>query len=227
MTAELHDSLEVVTGRIKSALDILLEALTLAVAEAAADLSSKGIDPSTDAGTYCGIVRLYLRDQIRSIFPHLDKRENMSPVRLVLGPYTLLVGHSRNGDVPPAKTNARKLLYGTNDVGIMVMNMFDDVFVEIEEDVEAVTENTLVLVWNSHEGVLTQAELHRPYMSENSEFIDLLGIAVVESDLDEITRKEEAEEVQAAVVGGDYQPPMPFIDDDDVGEDDEEDDEES
>jgi hypothetical protein len=220
MTTDLHDPLDVVARRIRGALDILLEALDTAVAEAAAELSRKKLDPEDDSATYCANVRFYLRNQIRSIFTNLDKRESMSPVHLLLGPYTVLLGHSRNGDVPRAQSSLRKLLYGRNDVGIMAMNMFDDdVLVEIEPDVDFVTENTLVLVWDAKGGVLTQADLCRPYLYSKPQSINLLRAVEPESDLDEISRKSSGEEAEGVVGGEDELPSAEALDTDESEED--------
>lgn len=191
------DSLPVVAARIATALDFLIEALDAAVESAFADHERQGYDPADDPALVCGMVRRFVRERAKPMFPDLaEQNGNMSPVHLDLGPYKLKMVHARDGDLPPARTETRRQFYAANDSPPLVLNVFPpDGLVILDANV--VEANTLVLVWDAKDSILSQATLYRPSFADfPGEQMNLLTPMVTADDLD-IGRSDREAERQA------------------------------
>ena len=200
-----HDSIDLIAERITPALTLVLNALVEALPTAIAACEALDYVPSEDRSLLNNLVRRDVRERLKPMFEGLAHgNANMSPVHLPLGPYQARLVHAREGGVPPAASQARIDYYAANDQPSLALNVFPpDSVVVIEEEVEAVNEYTLLLLWDSEGDQLTQFTLARPFASQRHELLHLLVIEEAAEDLHDIERKRDEGDERTGTENGD------------------------
>ena len=180
-----------IADQISGGLALIIEALRRAIAKVHGSGVRQGLDPYEDPSLFSHNVRRLVREDMKAHFPNIDRTSpNMSPIHLLLGPHELRLMKSRDGALPPARTDARMAYYAKNDQGTLALNIFPpDDLIEIDDDVDSITEATLVLLWGSKDAELTRVRLCKPSLKDwPGPCTDLLAISEAEADLDEIQR---------------------------------------
>jgi hypothetical protein len=188
---EKKTEVDEIAAQIAGALALVIEALRRSIATVHASNVHKGLDPYEDPSLFSHSVRRLVREDMKTHFPNIDRTSpNMSPIHLLLGPHELRLMKTRDGALPPPRTDARMAYYAKNDQGILALNIFPpDDLIEIEDDLDSITEATLVLLWSSKDAELTRVRLCKPSLKDwPGPCTDLLATSEAEADFDEIQR---------------------------------------
>lgn len=177
------------------ALSLVLNALADSLPVAVGALEELHYTPGDDAALLNNLIRREVRERLKPMFESLATGDmNMSPIHFEVGPYEVRLIHARDGGVPPAGSEARKEYYATNDAPTLVLNVFPpDGIIAMENDVVAINEYALLVLWDSEGDRLTQFSLCRPFTAQTHEMLHLLAISTVDSDtrdLEQIERRE-------------------------------------
>ncbi|MFA5774847.1 MAG: hypothetical protein WC864_05670 [Ilumatobacteraceae bacterium] len=191
------ESLSDATERLWPFLNLVYERLSEAVVLTSAHHVANGLVESADPAFMCAFVRRTLRQSLTVDYPMLaEKNGNMSAIHLDLNHEQFKVLHAREGDVPPAESDARLQYYGINDAPQGVLDYTD-------ASCDGFVKTAFVIVWDAQDGKVTKFSLCRPHgdgrVAEQVDFLALRNQVEPEDDINiekiEVDRRGEKKAV--------------------------------